>query len=132
MLDPIHDECGVAAVYRMDRVPPGAAAGPFVPSGDNVVRLLPDMLIDLQNRGQLAAGITRYDENAAKIIDTYKDVGSVSDVFHLTVPDPSEYRKIIEEYAGRAGIGHVRYATCGKDEKSFAQPFSHLRVRISI
>lgn len=125
MLDPIHDECGVAAVYRMDRVPPGAAAGPFVPSGDNVVRLLPDMLIDLQNRGQLAAGITRYDENAAKIIDTYKDVGSVSDVFHLTVPDPSEYRKIIEEYAGRAGIGHVRYATCGKDEKSFAQPFEN-------
>ena len=29
----------------------------------------------------------------------------------------------MSEYAGRAGIGHVRYATCGKDDRSYAQPF---------
>ena len=27
------------------------------------------------------------------------------------------------EEAGSAGIGHVRYATCGTDERSYAQPF---------
>jgi amidophosphoribosyltransferase len=89
----------------------------------NVVRMLPDMLIDLQNRGQLAAGLTRYNESEAQIIDTFKDVGSVTDVFHLTYPDPAKFRTIIDRYAGRAAIGHVRYATCGKDDPSYAQPF---------
>ncbi len=123
MLDPIHDECGVAAVYRMDHVPDDAEPGEFVEAGVNVVRLLPDMLIDLQNRGQLAAGITRYNEHAAQVIDTYKQVGSVSDVFHLTLPDPAKFESILSEYSGRAGIGHVRYATCGRDDPSYAQPF---------
>ena len=29
----------------------------------------------------------------------------------------------MQEYAGRAAIGHVRYATCGQDDRSYAQPF---------
>jgi amidophosphoribosyltransferase len=29
----------------------------------------------------------------------------------------------MREYAGRAAIGHVRYATCGANERSYAQPF---------
>jgi amidophosphoribosyltransferase len=29
----------------------------------------------------------------------------------------------MQEYCGRAAIGHVRYATCGKDDRSYAQPF---------
>jgi amidophosphoribosyltransferase len=29
----------------------------------------------------------------------------------------------MREYAGRAAIGHVRYATCGTNERSAAQPF---------
>jgi len=81
------------------------------------------MLIDLQNRGQLAAGLTRYDENAAQLIDTYKQVGSVTDVFHLTHPDPGKFRAIVDEYSGRAAIGHTRYATCGKEGREYAQPF---------
>jgi amidophosphoribosyltransferase len=123
LLDPIHDECGIAAVYRLDRAPEGAADSGGLDEEGNVVRLLPDMLIDLQNRGQLAAGLTRYNESAPQIIGTYKDVGSVSDVFHLTVPDPSKFRSIIDQYSGRAAIGHVRYATCGTDDPSYAQPF---------
>ena len=91
MLDPVHDECGVAAVYRTDRPLPGAAPGELLPPDANVVRLLLDMLIDLQNRGQLAAGITRYNENADQLIDTKRDVGSVSDVFHLTLPNPAKF-----------------------------------------
>ncbi len=123
MLDPVHDECGVAAVYRTDRPLPGATPGELLPPDHNAVRLLPDMLIDLQNRGQLAAGITRYDENADQLIDTKKDVGSVSDVFHLTLPNPGKFLGIMKKYAGRAGIGHTRYATCGRDDSSYAQPF---------
>ena len=29
----------------------------------------------------------------------------------------------MREYAGRAAIGHVRYATCGANDRSYAQPF---------
>jgi amidophosphoribosyltransferase len=29
----------------------------------------------------------------------------------------------MREYAGRAAIGHVRYATCGATDRSYAQPF---------
>ncbi len=128
MLEPVHDECGIAAVYRMD-VRVDARSGASQPTGSaldeerNAVRMLPDMLIDLQNRGQLAAGITRYNESETKILDTYKEVGSVSDVFHLTYPDPAKFRRIMDRYAGRAGIGHVRYATCGSDDREYAQPF---------
>jgi amidophosphoribosyltransferase len=124
VLDPVQDECGIAAVYRMDVrgvwSPPG---GSLLDDERNAVRMLPDMLIDLQNRGQLAAGITRYNESETKILDTYKEVGSVSEVFHLTYPDPAKFRRIMDRYAGRAGIGHVRYATCGSDDREYAQPF---------
>ncbi len=35
------------------------------------------------------------------------------------------------QYAGPAAIGHVRYATCGQDDRSYAQPFErhHLQKR---
>ena len=59
----LHHECGVAAVYH--------AAGPTVSSlapiaGDvnSVARLVPRMLLDIQNRGQLAAGMTSFDRTA--------------------------------------------------------------------
>jgi len=118
VLDPVHDECGIAAIYRLDTQPEGVQ-----PFEGSVTRMIPDMLIDQQNRGQLAAGLTRYEESANQLIDTYKQVGSVSDVFHLTHPDPRKFENIVNEYAGRAAIGHVRYATCGKEEREFAQPF---------
>lgn len=127
MLDPVYDECGVAAVYRLDEA---VADGPHHGDDFNAVRLIPDMLIDLQNRGQLAAGLTRYDPNAATIIDTYKNVGSVSDVFRLTHPDPAKFESILRKYSGRAAIGHVRYATCGKDDPSYAQPFERHHGRM--
>ncbi len=123
MLDPVHDECGVAAVYRTDRPLPGATPGDILPESFNAVRLIPDMLIDLQNRGQLSSGVTRYNAAEAQIIDTHRDVGSVSDVFKLTHPDPSKFQAIMSRYTGRAGIGHTRYATCGKEEAANAQPF---------
>jgi amidophosphoribosyltransferase len=34
----------------------------------------------------------------------------------------------MEAYAGRAAIGHVRYATCGQDDKSYAQPFERQHI----
>ncbi len=35
----------------------------------------------------------------------------------------------MRRYAGRAAIGHVRYATCGKEDINFAQPFEHRHLQ---
>jgi amidophosphoribosyltransferase len=37
----------------------------------------------------------------------------------------------MRQYAGRAAIGHVRYATCGEEDRNYAQPFErhHLEKR---
>lgn len=115
----IHDECGVAAIYHLR----GEEVSPLCPKQkpNQASRLMPRMLLDIQNRGQLAAGFTTYNHKREQLIDTYKNVGSVSEVFRLSHQGKSE--SLMKEYAGRAAIGHVRYATCGQDDKSYAQPF---------
>ena len=100
----IRDECGVAAIYHL----PGRGVSPLCAElGPNAVsRLMPRMLLDIQNRGQLAAGMTSYDPNRNQLIDTYKDVGTVCEVFRMN--HRAEYERLIKEYDGRAAIGHVR------------------------
>ncbi|MEX0794038.1 MAG: amidophosphoribosyltransferase [Pirellulaceae bacterium] len=112
-------ECGIAAIYHL----PGDEVSPLCPAQgpEEVSRLLPRMLLDIQNRGQLAAGITTYNPNRNQLIDTHRDIGSVQEVFRLSHRGKSE--SLMREYAGRAAIGHVRYATCGQDDRSYAQPF---------
>jgi amidophosphoribosyltransferase len=115
----IHDECGVAAIYHL----PGTQVSPLCRGilASEVSRLLPRMLLDIQNRGQLAAGMSSYNPARRQLIDTHKDIGTVNEVFRLSHSGKRE--SLMQEYAGRAAIGHVRYATCGKDDRSYAQPF---------
>jgi amidophosphoribosyltransferase len=82
---------------------------------------MPRLLLDLQNRGQLAAGFATFNPRREKLLDTYKQIGTVIEAFRLN--HQAKYESVMREYAGRAGIGHVRYATCGAAERSYAQPF---------
>ncbi len=118
-MDELHHECGVAALYRL----PGQFEKSNVWNGDPdlVSRLMPRMLLDLQNRGQLAAGMATFNPQRDKLIDTFKDIGTVIEAFRMN--EPHKYASIMEEFAGRAAIGHTRYATCGPTGKSYAQPF---------
>jgi amidophosphoribosyltransferase len=79
------------------------------------------MLLDLQNRGQLAAGMASYSPTRAKILDTYKQIGTVIEAFRLN--HAGKYESVMKNFAGRAAIGHTRYATCGANDRSYAQPF---------
>ena len=118
MSDEVHDECGIAAVYHL----PSDTDSPLCPKGAaEASRLLPRMLLDIQNRGQLAAGITTYCPDRKQLIDTHKEIGTVAEVFRMSHLGKRE--SLMAQYAGFAGIGHVRYATCGKDDRSYAQPF---------
>ncbi len=121
MSEDIHHECGVAALYWLDK-PRGEAgqASKAVRKGD-VAALMPPMLLDLQNRGQLAAGISTFNASRPQLLDTYKEIGTVTEAFRMS--HPGKYGAILSEYAGRAAIGHTRYATCGLDDIRYAQPF---------
>lgn len=120
----LHHECGIVAIYHL----PNRGPNPIVSGGDQneASRLVPRLLLDIQNRGQLAAGMTTYNPLRNQLIDTHKNVGTVTEVFHLN--HPVECAKLMGEYAGPAAIGHVRYATCGKDDRSYAQPFERHHI----
>jgi amidophosphoribosyltransferase len=121
----LHHECGIAAIYHFDSPTPSPLAPPQGP--DQVSRLMPRILLDLQNRGQLAAGFTTFNTARDKILDNYKQIGTVIEAFRLNHQAKAE--SIMREYAGRAAIGHVRYATCGANERSYAQPFMRYHGR---
>src|SRR5262249_16771172 len=112
-------ECGIAALYHLE----GAGVSRLVPSNkpQRVSDLIPRVLLDVQNRGQLAAGFTTFNPDHELILETYKQIGMVAEAFRLNRRDKSE--QILNEYSGRAAIGHVRYATCGGNSRNYAQPF---------
>lgn len=115
----LNHECGIAAVYHLT----DGGESPLCPTQgpDEVSRLVPRILLDVQNRGQLSAGMTSYHPGREQLLETYRGVGSVSEVFRLGHRGKAE--SIMARLAGRAAIGHVRYATCGQDDLSYAQPF---------
>ncbi|MBQ17029.1 MAG: amidophosphoribosyltransferase [Planctomycetaceae bacterium] len=120
-------ECGVAAVYHL----PNRQTSRLAPAqgADETSRLMTRLLLDIQNRGQLAAGMTTYSPDRKQLIDTHRNVGTVSEVFHLNHQEPAE--QLMQKYAGPAAIGHVRYATCGQDDRSYAQPFERHHIQRS-
>ena len=120
----LHDECGVAAIYHLDVGHlEGDAVSPLCTTHgpEEISRLMPRMLLDIQNRGQLSAGMTSYNPDRQQLIDTHRKLGTVNQAFRLNHRGKAE--SLMREYAGRAAIGHVRYATCGADDCSYAQPF---------
>lgn len=120
----LYHECGIAAIYHLD----SSEVSPLCPpqGAGEVSRLLPRMLLDIQNRGQLAAGFSTYRPERSSLIQTHKNVGTVTEVFHLNQQRP--YQGLMEQYAGPAAIGHVRYATCGKEDPNYAQPFERTHI----
>jgi amidophosphoribosyltransferase len=102
--DKFHEECGVFGVY-LDH--PEKNAVPLVYYG----------LLSLQHRGQESAGIAALKNNT---IENRKGMGLVTNVFKP---------EVIEQLAGPAAIGHVRYSTSNSSFLENAQPFtSHFKL----
>ncbi|HSG71204.1 MAG TPA: amidophosphoribosyltransferase, partial [Planctomycetaceae bacterium] len=99
-------ECGLAALYYLSSDDKSA----IVPVGNpnKASRLMYRLLLDIQNRGELTAGMTCYSPDGRQSLDTRKDVGTVSEVFHLNHEE--QFQKLMADYSGPAAIGHVRYA----------------------
>jgi amidophosphoribosyltransferase len=96
VLDKLHEECGVAAIYGH-------------PEASKLTYL---SLYALQHRGQESAGISTSDGG---LIHTRKSMGHVADIF--TEP-------VLESLPGMLAIGHTRYSTAGDTVERNAQPFS--------
>lgn len=123
----IHHECGVAAIYCV-KIDPSSNVCTFNDL-DDTSRLMPRMLQDIQNRGQLAAGMTSYSTSRRQLLETYKEIGTVAEVFRLS--HKAKSNSLMKQYAGQAAIGHVRYATCGADDVNYAQPFERHHIQKS-
>ncbi|MCX7415323.1 MAG: amidophosphoribosyltransferase [Planctomycetia bacterium] len=121
----LHHECGLAAIYHL----PSDEPSPLCPGQgpEEVSRLVPRMLLDIQNRGQLSAGMTVWNPDRSQLLTTYKEVGSVSEVFRMS--HRGKYESLMEQHTGRAAIGHVRYATCGADDRAYAQPLERPHIQ---
>ena len=91
----VKENCGVVGIFSL--------------TGTNVIPMVIDALRALQHRGQEAWGLAI--PNKAPL----KKLGLVS-------ASSSEFKKIAEEYASPAVIGHVRYSTIGKSNLENAQP----------
>ena len=119
-------ECGLAAVYH--RANRGISAlAPDKRDPNSVSALIPRMLLDMQNRGQLSAGMASYNPDRDALIDTHKELGTVAEAFRMR--NRAKFESIMEKQCGPAAIGHVRYATCGGEDKSYAQPFERAHGR---
>lgn len=93
--DSLHEECGVIGIYRKEK---NAASHAYYG------------LFALQHRGQECAGIA---VNHNKVVESYKGMGLVSDVFS---------EETLRELKGNIAIGHVRYSTAGDKDVRNAQP----------
>ena len=121
----LYHECGLAAIYHLV----GDEPSPLCPAQgpEEVSRLVPRMLLDIQNRGQLSAGMTVWNPDRSQLLATYKEVGSVSEVFRMS--HRGKYESLMEQHTGRAAIGHVRYATCGAEDRGYAQPLERPHIQ---
>jgi amidophosphoribosyltransferase len=121
----LQHECGLAAIYHLATGEPSPLCPEQGP--EEVSRLMPRMLLDIQNRGQLSAGMTAWNPRRSHLLATYKEVGSVSEVFRMS--HRGKYESLMEQHTGRAAIGHVRYATCGAEDRGYAQPLERPHIQ---
>ena len=127
-MNSLRDECGVAAVYYFLNSQSNDGVTPISLSNPNEAsHLIPRMLLDLQNRGQSATGITTYDRDREVVLKTHKEVGTVSEVFRMN--HGPKYHAIMCKNSGNVAIGHVRYATNKQNGVRYAQPMERYHFR---
>jgi len=113
----INERCGVVAAALLR--PAGQAEDEQI-----VPRRMSEMLLHLQHRGQLSAGMTTYSSRRRRSLRSHKAMGMVSQIF-----GGPHGKRIISELAGECGIAHTRYATAGADELQSAQPMERVHGR---
>lgn len=115
MAGEVKEECAVAAITLLN--------GEGLKTEGGAAFYLSQMLLQMQNRGQLASGITTYSPKRTRVLSTHKKVGTVSETFAINSKE--RFSSIMKQFNGHSGIGHNRYSTSGTDDEYSAQPFEH-------
>jgi len=127
-MNSLREECGVAAVYYFLNHHTNEGETPVsLNDANEASQLIPRMLLDLQNRGQSAAGMTTFDKDRDDVLMTLKGVGTVTEVFRMS--HRPKYHSLMDKYTGNAAIGHVRYATKNQNDGRYAQPMDRYHFR---
>jgi amidophosphoribosyltransferase len=126
MIDKVDHNCGIAAVFIRGNMDKYKSLYPNVDE-EYAMPLMYKLLLNLQNRGQLSAGVASYSADREKLLKTYRNIGQVNEVFKMN--STGKRKRLFKAYSGQKMIGHVRYATCGKDDRSYAQPFERAHGR---
>jgi amidophosphoribosyltransferase len=71
--------------------------------------------------------MTTFNPERNQLLSTYKELGGVSEVFRMS--HRGKFESLMKEYAGRAAIGHTRYATCGAEDLAYGQPFERQHLQ---
>ena len=121
----LHHECGVAAVYHAAGRPVSSLA-PIAGDVNSVARLVPRMLLDMQNRGQLAAGMGSFRPDRNALINTHKEVGTVAESFRLNHREEFE---AIMEAGRRPGRDRPRALRHLRRQRSIRRPAVRARPR---
>jgi amidophosphoribosyltransferase len=112
-----HEECGIAAVF----IPKNSK------ESDKAAYYIYKLLLNMQARGQLSAGLTTFHPKQPKLLRNYRNLGSVNEVFKTT--RPAKRNELFMRHKSNKAIGHVRYATCGADDRDYAMPFERKHGR---
>ncbi len=107
------EECGVVACVLKNK-------------SVKISSVIYSLLCELQHRGQTSCGMTVYSPNNNRQMKSLKGVGKVVNLFKTW--DKNYFNNVIDSFCGKAGIGHIRYATSSvSDDVSLmldeAQPF---------
>src|SRR5207237_956754 len=98
------------------------------PAGaEQISRLMPRMLLDLQNRGQLAAGFTTYNPKRQHLLATYKQVGTVIEAFRLN--HEAKYNSLTRETDTEIIMHYLSHELRGDERPELVEVFSNLSRR---
>ena len=95
--------------------------------GDKAEKKTFRMLVQLQHRGQLSAGITTFSDKKDYLLKTHKGLGLANAAFKAH--DMNKFSTLMDGLTANKAIGHVRYATSGADNVEYAQPFERKHGR---
>lgn len=96
----LHEECGIVGIYNNDNL--------------DAAHLVYLALYALQHRGQISCGIA---VNNAGVVDAYRDLGIVPEVFN-----PEVLSNLTKRGKGDIAMGHVRYSSHEFAERLNSQP----------
>ena len=101
-MDDIHHECAIAAVFKKKKN--GFCSTKSLLENKDTLTIMYKLLLNMQNRGQLSAGFSSYNNERTQLIKTYKQLGTVTEAFRLA---SKTKREKLDRKSTRLNSSHI-------------------------